>query len=86
MLEFKDFEKQMKVPFVIYADFETLNAKVQSCAQNPAKSSTTKTMLLQPISFAYKVVSIDPKLTKDTVIYKGRDASQKLTECKFYKL
>lgn len=27
ILQFKDFEKELKVPFVIYADFETLNLK-----------------------------------------------------------
>ena len=80
-LEFSDFEKELKVPFVIYADFKCLNVKVQSCAPNPEQSHTMPKSLLQPISFGYKVVCQSPKYTKPTVIYRGADASQKLIEC-----
>ena len=80
MLEYKEFDKQLKVPFVIYADFETLNTKLQTCIPNPSMSSTTQTTLLEPCSFAYKVVCINEKYTKPTVIFRGPDASQKLIE------
>ena len=32
----------MKVPFIIYADLESLLAKMNTCHNNPEKSSTTK--------------------------------------------
>ena len=32
----------MKVPFIIYADLESLLEKVDTCHYNPKKSSTTK--------------------------------------------
>ena len=32
----------MKVPFIIYADLESLLEKMNSCHNNPKKSSTTK--------------------------------------------
>ena len=32
----------MKVPFIIYADLETLLEKMSTCHNNPKKSSTTK--------------------------------------------
>ena len=80
-LEFSDFEKEIKVPFVIYADFECLNVKVHSCEPTPEHSHTTPKSLLKPISFGYKVVCQNPKYTKPTVIYRGADASQKLIEC-----
>ena len=35
-------EKSMKVSFVIYADTESLLAKIDKCHKNPRKSSTTK--------------------------------------------
>ena len=35
ILKFKEYEKTLKVPFVIYADFETLNVKIQTCMPNP---------------------------------------------------
>lgn len=30
-LRFQNFHKQMPVPFVIYADFEAINEKIQGC-------------------------------------------------------
>jgi hypothetical protein len=41
-LYFKDYHKQLKVPFVIYADFEGITAKIDSVSPNPTKSSTEK--------------------------------------------
>ena len=32
----------MKVPFIIYADLESLLEKMNTCHNNPEKSSTTK--------------------------------------------
>ena len=42
ILEYKQGEKSMKVPFIIYADLESLLEKKNSCHNNPAKSSATK--------------------------------------------
>ena len=35
-------EKSMKVPFIIFADLESLLEKMNRCNNNPEKSSTTK--------------------------------------------
>ena len=35
-------EKSMKVPFIIYADLEPLLEKMNTCHNNPEKSSTAK--------------------------------------------
>ena len=35
-------EKSMKVPFIIYADLESLLEKISACHNNPKRSSTTK--------------------------------------------
>ena len=77
-LEFKDFEKSLRVPYVIYADFETLNKPLDTTSQ---LRSTIQTQLLEPCSFGYKVESTDPNFSKDTVLYRGVDAPKKLIEC-----
>ncbi|XP_053380071.1 uncharacterized protein LOC128548718, partial [Mercenaria mercenaria] len=77
ILEFKDFEKELKVSFTIYADFETLNRRVSTCLPEPTHSSTTSTTKLEVCGFAYKVVCADNRYTKPTVVYRGSDASQK---------
>jgi len=77
-LEFKDFEKQMKVPFVIYADFETIAQRMDSCQPDPRKSSTTPTTRFEPCGFGYQVDSIDNKHTKPPVVYRGHDVSKNI--------
>ena len=42
ILKYSQGEKSMKVPFIIYADLETLLEKINTCHNNPEKSSTTK--------------------------------------------
>ena len=42
MLEFNQYQKSDKAPFIIYADLECLMEKIDGCENNPEKSSTTK--------------------------------------------
>ena len=42
ILKYNQGEKSMKVPFIIYADLESLLEKMGTCHNNPEKSSTTK--------------------------------------------
>ena len=35
-------KKSIKIPFIIYADMESLLDKINTCHSNPEKSSTTK--------------------------------------------
>ena len=42
VLKYNHGEKSMKVPFIIYADLEPLLERMNTCHNNPEKSSTTK--------------------------------------------
>ena len=42
ILKYNHVEKAMKVPFIIYADLESLIQKISTCHNNPKKSSTAK--------------------------------------------
>ena len=42
ILKYNYEEKSMKVPFIIYADLVSLLEKMNTCHNNPEKSSTTK--------------------------------------------
>ena len=42
ILKYNQGKKSMKVPFIIYADFESLLEKMNTCHNNPEKSSTIK--------------------------------------------
>ena len=42
ILEFNQYMKLDKMPYIFYADIESLIKKVDRCADNPENSSTTK--------------------------------------------
>ena len=42
LLEFNQYMKSDKMPYIIYVDIESLIKKIDGCANNPEKSSTSK--------------------------------------------
>ena len=74
-IEFKNFSKQIHVPFKIYADFECLLKNVDGGVDNEFFSYTKKYQDHIPCSFAYKVVCVDNKFSKDVVLYRGKKCS-----------
>ena len=60
ILKYNHGEKSMKVPFIIYADFESLLEKINTCHNNPMKSSTTKINKHAPSGYSlFKHCSFD---------------------------
>ena len=51
-LKYNQGEKSMKVPFIIYADLESLLEKMNTCHNNPEKSLTTKTNKHTPSGYS----------------------------------
>jgi len=83
ILEFKDFHKQMRVPFVIYADFECFTTKIDTCLPNPEQSSTTHTTKFEACGYSYVVVSSNDKYSKPAVVYRGENAIEHFFENMF---
>ena len=52
ILKYNQGEKSMKVPFIIYADLESLHEKMNTCHNNPEKSSTTKINKHKPSGYS----------------------------------
>ena len=81
---FKNHFKKMDVPFVIYADFESLMKAIIHCEQNREKSYTEKKFLHVPVSFCYYVkCSFDDKFSKVveyTATSEDEDVAQKFVE------
>ena len=42
ILEFNQYMKSIKMPYIIHADIESLVKKIDGCSNNPENSSTTK--------------------------------------------
>ena len=70
-ISFKNYFKQLPVPFKIYADFECLLKGVKSSDKNNGLH-TEKYQDHIPCSFAYK--GIDNKFSKRVVVYRGKNA------------
>ena len=83
VIEFKNFNRQIPVPFKIYADFECLLKSCDVAVDNDCFSYTRKYQDHIPCSFAYKVVCVDNKFSKDVVLYRGKNAVSKFIKCIF---
>jgi len=75
ILKFTNHHKQMRVPYIIYADFEVLNIPIEGCADNPEKSYTRQITKQVPCSYCYVVVQGDG-VAKDPVLYRGEKAAE----------
>jgi len=72
-MAFKNYHKQMKAPYVVYADFECVLEKIDGCEPRPDKSFTVKTERHKPSGVSFIVVRSDGKLT-GPFNYRGPDA------------
>ena len=72
-IEFKNYFKQIPVPFKIYADFECNLKSVESYEGSYSKKYQDHI----PCSFAYKLVCVDDKFSKPIVVFRGKNAASK---------
>ena len=68
-IEFKNFNRQIPVPFKIYADFEPLLKICDVTVDNNCFSYTKKYQDHIPCRFAYKLVCVYNKFSKDVALY-----------------
>ena len=73
ILKFVNHHKQMRVPFIIYADFKSLNIPVEGCVNDPQKSHTHQIAKQVPRSYCYAVVRSDG-VAKAPVLYRNENA------------
>ena len=66
--------------FKIYADFECLLKEVDIGINNDCFSYTARYQDHIPYSFAYKLVCVDDKYSKDVVLYRGKNAVFKFSQ------
>ena len=81
-ITFKNYFKELLVPFKIYADFECILKGVKIIGKNNG-SYTEKYQDHIPCSFAYKAVCVDNKCSQKFVLYRGKNAVYKFIEAIF---
>ena len=83
-IRLKNYQKQLTVPFKIYADFECNVKKVKrsdkSTDRGENASYAEKYQSHIPCSFAYKLVGTDDKFRKPIVLCRGRNTIDKFIE------
>ena len=78
IVEFENFSKQMRIPFIIYCDFEAFGRKLDTCFPEPSRSNATMTVNYEACGYGHQVVSSDPRYTKPPVIYRGPEVAKHL--------
>ena len=81
-LKFENYYKEERLPFMIYADTESLIKPIQSsCEPDPEKSYTKKYQKHEPISFSYYIKCFDDNVfSQKPRNYTGLDAMQTFVE------
>ena len=80
ILEFDQYQKSDKTPFIIYADLESLIEKMDGCKNNPEKSSTAKVSEKIPSSFSMSTISSFKEIEKKHDVYRGKSCMKKFCE------
>lgn len=74
-IEFKNISRQLRAPFVVYADFECYTQRTGEMHKNAYQKHI-------PSGFCFKVVSSEDLYTKPSVLYRGPN----VVECFFHML
>ncbi|XP_046851910.1 uncharacterized protein LOC124445250 [Xenia sp. Carnegie-2017] len=78
-IRFENYHKQLKAPFIIYADFESPVCKIEGPALNPEKSKTQQTSRHEACGYLFIVVRSDGE-TLPPQLCRGPDAAKNFLE------
>ena len=79
ILEFNQYQKSDRAPFIIYADLECIIETTDGCINNPEDSSTTKVSENIPSGFSMSTISSFRSIEKHNV-YRRKDSIKKFCE------
>ena len=70
ILEFNQYQKFDKAPFIIYADLECIIEKIDGCKNNPENSFATKVSKHIPSGFSMSTISSFRSIENKHDVYK----------------
>ena len=73
MLYFKNYYKQLPIPFVVYADFECFTKPMNTCSPNPKESYNYNYQKHEPSGFCFYVKGIVDKKIKPIIYTKTKE-------------
>ena len=72
ILEFNQYQKSDKAPFIIYEDLECVIEKIDGCKNNPENSSRTKVSEHTPSDFSISTISSFRSIENRHEVYRGK--------------
>ncbi|CAH3143360.1 unnamed protein product [Porites evermanni] len=69
MLGFKNYYKQLPIPFVVYADFECFTKPMNTCSPNPKESYNYNYQKHEPSGFCFYIKGIVPGIKFEPITY-----------------
>ena len=87
ILKFKSFFRKMRLPFVVYADFECFTEKLDTTQPNPKQSYTKQCQKHTPSGFCYYIKCFEDSVYKqERVIYTKQAEDEDVAQIFFHKL
>ena len=80
ILQFNEYQKTDKGPFIIDADLKCIIEKIDGCKNNPENSSATKVSKHIPSGFSVPTISSFRSIEKKHDVYRGKKCMKKLCE------
>ena len=77
ILEFNQYEKSDKAPFIIYVDLECIIEKIDGYKNNPENSSTTNVSEHIPSGFSMSTISSFRSIGNKHDVYRGKGCMKK---------
>ena len=80
ILEFNQYMKSAKMPYIVYADIESLIKKIDECTNNPENSSTAKKEEHTPCVYSMSTIWAFDHIENKHTLYHGKDYMKKFCE------
>ena len=80
ILEFNQYKKSDKPPFIIYADLQCVIGKTDKCKNNPENWSEIKISKYIPSGFSMSTISSLRSAENKHDVYRGKDCMKKFCE------
>ena len=80
ILEFNQYIKSDKMPYIIYADIHSLIRKIEGCTNNPENSSTTKIGEHIPCGYSMSTIGRFDNIENKHTLYRPKDCMKTFCE------
>ena len=79
-ISFIHHNRSIKVPFVVYADFEAFTEEIPISEQNEKFSFTQKYQRHRPSGFCFLIVCFDERFKSKLVVYRAKDDNEDVSQ------